>query len=86
MSGGRERSSPQGLYRGVSKLSTLVELLQETREAGWVKAVSWCLCTFVTLVNLLVDLPPKNKDKSTLAWLTRHVAWSRNTINGDEDV
>jgi hypothetical protein len=85
VSGGRERSSPQGLCRGVSKLSILVELLQVTREdaykASWVKAVSWCLCTFVTLVNLFVDLPPKNKDTPTLAWLTRHVAWSRNTIN-----
>ena len=81
MDGGRECSSSQGLCQEVSKLSTSTELLQATHEAGWVKAVSWCLCTFVTLVNLLVGLPPKNKDTSTLAWLTQHVAWLRNTIN-----
>ena len=81
MSDGRERGSPRGLCRGVSKLSILAELLQGAYKASWVKAVSRCLCTFVTLVNLLVDFPPKNKDTSNLAWLTRYVAWSRNTIN-----
>ena len=28
-----------------------------------------------------MDLPPKNKCTLTLAWLTQHVVWSRNTIN-----